>query len=151
MIPTLEETVERMKREILDDIGAGRVPTTITCFADLDDHRDANAYGGFCDDAVFDALLEHFGGRDEDEGKPAGMDKYIDDAQAAVDAWIRKVNAPQWRTETVGGALHAHLAGRPGHIVIDATKAGFVVYIMPEEGTTCAASASAIFDSLEKE
>jgi hypothetical protein len=33
------------REQILDDIAAGVVPDTVTCFADLHDHVDANEYG----------------------------------------------------------------------------------------------------------
>jgi hypothetical protein len=42
--------IERMRREINEDITNGRVPATVKTFGDLDDHVDANCYGGFCED-----------------------------------------------------------------------------------------------------
>lgn len=41
--------VERAKVEILADIRAGIVPTTVTSFSDLHDYVDANEYGGMTD------------------------------------------------------------------------------------------------------
>lgn len=88
-IPTLEQTIERMKAEILADIAGGRfLGEVITCFADLNDHVDANEYGGFCEDQFADALIAHFGGRDAHEGMPQGMLDYINAAQTAIDDWI---------------------------------------------------------------
>src|SRR4051812_46983495 len=53
--------VERMKAEIAADIDRQVVPDTVTTFAQLHDHVDANGYGGFFDpDCPFDA------GKDED-------------------------------------------------------------------------------------
>jgi hypothetical protein len=44
--PTLEQTVERMKTEVISDILTGDVPSDVTSFSDLHDHVDANYYGG---------------------------------------------------------------------------------------------------------
>jgi len=87
-IPTLEETIERMKREVKADIASGRVPAGITCFADTDDYVDVNYYGGFCEDDLCAALRAHFGGQ-PDEVMPRAMRDFINAAQDAVDAWIR--------------------------------------------------------------
>ena len=88
-IPTLEATVERMIAEIISDMGSTHVPYIITDFSDLHDYVDANCYGGFCEDELAGALVDHFGGRDEHEGMPQGMIDYINEAQAAVDAWLK--------------------------------------------------------------
>lgn len=45
------EIAEVISAEIRDDVQAGRVPTTISSFGELDDYVDANIYGGLCDDA----------------------------------------------------------------------------------------------------
>lgn len=87
-IPTLEETVERMKTEIMFDMEDGQVPRTVRSFGELHEYVDANCYGGFCH-AVADRLIEHFGGRDSDEGMPQGMLDYINAAQDAIDAWLK--------------------------------------------------------------
>lgn len=42
--------VEQMKREVLDDIDAGRVDASVADFSALHDHVDANMYGGFTED-----------------------------------------------------------------------------------------------------
>jgi hypothetical protein len=42
----INATVERAKREILNDIRTGRVPETVSSFAELHDYLDANEYGG---------------------------------------------------------------------------------------------------------
>ena len=42
----LNDTIERAKCEVLADIEAGSVPGTVTTFAELHDHVDANYYGG---------------------------------------------------------------------------------------------------------
>lgn len=41
--------VERGKREIIEDVRAGRVPREVATFSELHDHVDANEYGGLCD------------------------------------------------------------------------------------------------------
>jgi len=67
-IPTLDESIERMKQEIIDDIKAGQVPANCPSFSALHDYVDANCYGGFCEEAEMQALMDHFGGLDEEEG-----------------------------------------------------------------------------------
>lgn len=87
-IPTVAESIALAKSQILADMAAGRVPMTIQSFVDLHDYVDANCYGGFCDDDLADALIAHYGGRDEHEGMPDGMLGHINDVQNAIDEWI---------------------------------------------------------------
>ena len=68
IIPSLNETIEQMKQEILEDIKAGRVPADCPSFSSLHDYVDANCYGGFCNDDEIQMLTDHFGGID---GYPA--------------------------------------------------------------------------------
>lgn len=89
MTPLLSGVIEDMKREILTDIEDGLVPETVASFSELHDYRDANCYGGFCDDRCADALIEAFGGRDENEGMPQGMLDFINAAQGAIDEWLK--------------------------------------------------------------
>lgn len=42
--------LKRAKKEILADIEAKTIPTTIRSFKDLHFYVDANCYGGFCDE-----------------------------------------------------------------------------------------------------
>jgi hypothetical protein len=86
--PTLEDTVERMKREIRADIAAARVPADVKRFGDLDDHVDANCYGGFCEDDFMDRLVVHFGGLDHGDGMPEALRSHIDAAQDAINQWL---------------------------------------------------------------
>lgn len=88
-VPTLEQTVERMKREVLADVASGRVPASVASFGDLHDHVDANEYGGFCEDELAEAMIAHFGGRDADEGMPDAFISFMNDAQTAIDTWIK--------------------------------------------------------------
>lgn len=87
---TKEEIVEQMKAEILEDMEAGLVPTNVKSFSELHDHRDANCYGGFCEDEFADALIDHFGGRDEHEGMPQGMLDLINACQNEIDVWLKE-------------------------------------------------------------
>lgn len=89
VIPTLAEQVESMKVHILSLIRDGILPNTISCFGDLDSYIDANCLGGLCEDELFDALIAHFGGRDEHEGMPQGMLDFIRAAEDEVDAWLK--------------------------------------------------------------
>jgi hypothetical protein len=43
-------TIAASKTEILGDIADGLVPVTVASFSELHDYRDANCYGGLCDD-----------------------------------------------------------------------------------------------------
>lgn len=65
--------VERMKREILADVRKGVVPVTCASFSELHGYVDANCYGGFC----------------EEEGFDASKIDSINDAQNAIDLWIK--------------------------------------------------------------
>jgi hypothetical protein len=56
-IPTINESIERMKIEIIKDIEAGRVPASCPSFSSLHDYVDANYYGGFCDDVEMQILI----------------------------------------------------------------------------------------------
>jgi len=99
-IPTLDETVERMKREIIHDVALGApglkpIPVDLRSFEQLHDYRDANEYGGFCDDELFEALWAHFnaqgcpdGNNDGNAGMPDAMIDYMNKAQRRVSEWI---------------------------------------------------------------
>lgn len=89
-IPTIDESIERMKQEIIDDIKAGRVPADCPSFSALHDYVDANCYGGFCEEAEMQALMDHFGGLDEEEGMPAALIDYLNEAQNSIDCWIKE-------------------------------------------------------------
>jgi hypothetical protein len=88
-IRTLDESIKRMKREIIEDIKIGRVPADCPSFSALHDYVDANCYGGFCEDDVMQALTEQFGGIDKDEGMPDALIGYLNDAQNSIDCWIK--------------------------------------------------------------
>ena len=84
-----EAIIEQMKIEILSDIDEGVIPMNVHNFSELHDYVDANCYGGFCDDTFADQLIEHFGGRDKDEGMPQRMLDLINRCQVAIDLWLR--------------------------------------------------------------
>ncbi|MDP1559078.1 MAG: hypothetical protein Q8K59_12885 [Nitrosomonas sp.] len=88
-IPALNESIERMKQEILEDIKAGRVPADCPSFSSLHDHVDANCYGGFCDDAEMQSLIDHFDGINEEKGMSDALISYLNDAQNSIDHWIK--------------------------------------------------------------
>lgn len=88
-VPSLTAAIARMKDEIIQDVTQGRVTASVMSFAALHDYVDANEYGGFCDDDLADAMIAHFGGRDEHEGMPQAMLDYINAAQEAIDEWLR--------------------------------------------------------------
>lgn len=96
MIPTIEETVARMKREILEEMDAGRIPRTVSSFSELHDYIDANELGGFCEDPLADDLCLYFGGYGwwseeyDNSGLPQGMMDYINECQSAIDLWLAK-------------------------------------------------------------
>lgn len=81
--------VKRMCAEIEMDMRAKRVPRSVKSFGDLHSYVDANEYGGFCEDAVADSLIEKFGGRDADEGLPQGFIDLMNACQTAVSLRLR--------------------------------------------------------------
>src|SRR5450759_651537 len=89
-IPTLNESIERMKQEIIEDIKAGRVPADCPSFSSLHDYVDANCNGGFCEENEMQALMDHFGGPDKDEGMSDALIGYLNDAQNSIDLWIKE-------------------------------------------------------------
>lgn len=100
--------IVRAKREILQDVIAGRVPADVAGFGDLHNHVDANEYGGMCEDSTrtelrgLDLMAALF---PDPSGSPdygtinsqAGMDVCAE-IQDALHAWI------------VAGGLRAALA-----------------------------------------
>lgn len=94
--PALDITIARMKREILADVAIGQVPSDCPDFRALHGHVDANYYGGFFEDALLDPLITQFGGPTATDGFPDGLLDYVNEAQAAMDAWIQQ-----------GGITHA--------------------------------------------
>lgn len=92
-VPTLDQLVERMKDEILANMQAGHIAPSVASFGELHDYCDANCLGGLCEDKIADALIEHYGGRDQHEGMPQGMLDLINAAQAQVDQWLKQRSA----------------------------------------------------------
>jgi len=88
--PTLDESIKTMKQEIIEDVKSGRVPADCPSFSALHDYVDANCYGGLCEDDVMQALLGHYGGRDENEGMPDELMDYLNEAQNTIDRWIKE-------------------------------------------------------------
>lgn len=90
MIQTMEQTVARMKIEIAADVDAGHTPANVRSFSELHDYRDANCYGGLCEDELADQLIAHFGGRDKDEGMPQAFLDFVNGAQGTIDQWLKE-------------------------------------------------------------
>jgi len=88
LTPSIVAKVLQMKKEILLDMQSGDVPTSVKSFDDLHDYGDANCYGGFCDDDYADFLIDHFGGRDEQESMPQAMLDFMNACQNQVDDWL---------------------------------------------------------------
>lgn len=70
------ERVERSKREILDDIAKGVVPSDVASFSELHDYVDANEYGGLCEEGATDGPVEEF----------IALGRIVQDE---VDAWLK--------------------------------------------------------------
>ncbi len=85
---TSNAIVERMKREILEDVSAGLVPANVAGYTDLHEYMDANCYGGT--EALFDAA--HDAVPDTDGAHTVAWNSFCDlvnPAIEAVDAWIK--------------------------------------------------------------
>lgn len=89
-VPTVQETAERIKAEVLADLGVAVssrgdvMPTTVSSFAELHDYVDANTYGGMCS-GLYDLLCS-------DVNDVAANDAWMshcDEAIDIVDAWLR--------------------------------------------------------------
>lgn len=80
-IPTIDQTVSRMKVEILTEIESGRIPDSVQSFSDLHDYVDANEFGGMCEDSIADPIIESLGDYD------AFID-YVNHCQCIVHEWL---------------------------------------------------------------
>lgn len=93
----LAQLIARMKAEILADIENGNVPASVNTFSCLHDHVDANGYGGLCEPGVYEALEQAFGGPRRvgmmEDASPPAMTDFINEAQTAVDRWLRRQRA----------------------------------------------------------
>lgn len=87
--PTLDEFIARMKKEILEDVESGLVPVDCPSFLALHDYVDSSFYGGFCEDNETQALTEPLR-IDEDECVPDDLVDLMNNAQSAVDRWIKE-------------------------------------------------------------
>lgn len=104
---TLEETIGIMKVQILEDVRDCLVPIDVASFSELHDFVDANEYGDFCDDAVCDERIKHFGGRDEHEGMPQALLDFMNEAQDTVGLWL---SSGKMRKEFAEGTIHPSAA-----------------------------------------
>ena len=87
------ELLERMKTHVCELVETGIIPKTVGSYGDIDNFYDANDIGTLCNDEIFEALVEKFGGRDEHEGMPEGMVCLINEVKENVDAWIAGTDA----------------------------------------------------------
>ena len=71
---TTDQIIDRAKAEVIEDVKAGIVPTTITRAYELHDYVDANMYGGMCD---------------ENFPEDVATDTTMEEMFLALDAWIR--------------------------------------------------------------
>lgn len=86
-VPTVEETVAKVKAEVLADIADGTVPATVATYSELHDYVDANVYGGMCDDG----FPERFGPRYDGPDDPMVADPWMvhcNEVQDIVHAWL---------------------------------------------------------------
>ena len=86
--PTLDESIARMKAEVIALVKDGRIPSSVSSFYELHDYIDANCLGGFCEEMLVDSLITKFGGRDENEGYPDALMLHLSSAQDAIHKWI---------------------------------------------------------------
>lgn len=95
--PTFEEAVESIKDAIFCMVFEDRwrnskgepIPLKLDSFAKLHDYCDANMLGVFADEEKFDAMVRKYGGRTDDDTFPEGFVRFVDEVQAAVDAWLK--------------------------------------------------------------
>jgi hypothetical protein len=96
--------VARGKREILEDIKSGRVPSTARTFAELHDYVDANMYAGLADaSSPLTGLSRH--------DERASMRR----VQDALDAWLR--------TGRRAGGKHKVVSARRNPATLDQRRA----------------------------
>ena len=88
-----DQTIAKMKAEILADIAAGRVDAgEVAGFSDLHDFVDANCYGGMDTDDWLkqgNQLFPAAEGEDPEVMFSEALIAAINTMQDAVDAWIR--------------------------------------------------------------
>ena len=76
-------------------------PLIAPSFSDLHDYVDTNEYGGFCENALADALIKHFGGSDRNEGMPDAMIEFLNNCQNAIDLWLKNNGIAQFTGTTM--------------------------------------------------
>jgi len=122
-IPTdddIRAAIRLAEAQVLADIRSGRVPSTVTTFAELHDYVDANEYGGLCQPGPF------WQAGDSDD-RPDTFDARMTAAgavQDAVDGWLRR------RANACPSCAHpAHTTSRYGGGGCNAmTSTGWTTY-----------------------
>lgn len=99
----LWSVVGSMKLGIMSDIQAGIIPPTVKSFAELHSYVDANEYGGFCIEEFAEQLAKVFGGRSADGCMPDACIAFMNEAQNAIDAWIKGESTPSAILTTTDG------------------------------------------------
>ena len=84
----IEHAIERSKAEILEDIAAGRVPSTVSSFSELHDYVDANEYGGLCESGTWWCIADDSVGLIESDTHLLHFGQSVA-VQNAVDAWLQ--------------------------------------------------------------
>ena len=97
----LWSVVSSMRLGIINDIHAGIVPATIKSFAELHSYVDANEYGGFCIEEFAEQLDALF--TTDGNGAPVEYASFMNEAQNAIDAWIKGESTPSAILTTTDG------------------------------------------------
>lgn len=89
-----QAVIDRMKREVREDIAKGIVPAAVASFSELHDHVDANEYGGACEEDAEFAYGSEYNPNADGPGK--GDEKHVqavcdfwNRCQGAIDDWIK--------------------------------------------------------------
>ena len=113
-VPTVRDTLARMKIEILEDMALGRVPPHVREYGDLHSYVDANEYGGLCEDDLCERLKAHYikPGESMDDVPEAFAD-YTNDCQDEAHLWLatgRPLYATEFKDVRITPEAHALLA-----------------------------------------
>jgi hypothetical protein len=88
-IPSIKESVERAKYEILSDLDKNLFEKDIRSFSDLHNYLNTNDYAGFNDESLMMRLTVHFKKLDEKNGTVNSIGKYINTVHRELDDWIK--------------------------------------------------------------
>lgn len=77
-----------MRTNVLELIAAHRLPMNVKSISEIDNYVDGNDIGYVCQDEIFNALIERYGGRDEHEGIPDGMHDLLNKLSDKLNFWL---------------------------------------------------------------